>query len=347
MAALPDPNNPYAMTPQFNLNTAGTAQAPGTTTTPPPYIDPRIAANPNLTWSTGPSPFTPAPGAANPVISTAQGANTPGGMEDLWFQFINSQGYATGPGSQGTGFYAGGQPYRNNLQPLVEKFNQMTGQNAKVVSGDKIDFGRGPQDVITSGGDWWMGNVNGAPGPPNGAPGPTPGAVSTGGAVTGGGGLPSGMGSPDAQSLFDLLMQRAKQSEVIDPNDPVLKAQTDAFRAEQTQDARNMQSAAAESAGPGPTNLDAINRSTGEKVGQNTSAFQAGLMGQELIARRAEIQDALTGAAGLLTAEQTLALNQELGLIDAQIRKDALAQQAYQYDTSNFYEYGPLGPGGA
>jgi len=133
---------------------------------PPASTAPTVAAQPLQTADQNPR----AP--QGPAISTAQGANTPQGVMDLWNQFINSQGYAKGPSQWSGGFGGGANDYRGNLDPLVQKFNQLTGLNAKAVSGDKVDFGLGgPQDVITSGGDWWMGNVNGAPGPPGGGGG--------------------------------------------------------------------------------------------------------------------------------------------------------------------------------
>ncbi len=126
-----------------------------------------VTTNPNGTQT---GVYTP-PATSQPTysISTAQGSNTPQGVMDLFNQFIHAKGYVTGPAAwQGGGFGAGGEAQRGKLEPLVQEFNQATGLNAKVAGGDRIDFGNGPQDVITAGGDWWMGNTNGAPGPPGG-----------------------------------------------------------------------------------------------------------------------------------------------------------------------------------
>jgi hypothetical protein len=82
---------------------------------------------------------------------------------DAWLEFVRVN-YGTGPSSRGAGFVAGGQRYRNNLQPVVDAFNSAQGTQATVVGDDKIDFhdGFGPIDVITSAGDWWFGGEAGS-----------------------------------------------------------------------------------------------------------------------------------------------------------------------------------------
>jgi hypothetical protein len=57
--------------------------------------------------------------------------------------------------------------------------------------------------------------------------------------------------------------------------------------------------------------MAAENRAAGEAVGQNTSAFQAKLVGDEVTARRAEIAQALNLQAGQLSTEEASRLKQE------------------------------------
>ena len=139
-----------------------------------------------------------------------------------------------------------------------------------------------------------------------------------------------------SSALYDFLMQRAQQSETVDPNDPTIKGQVDAYGAQQQQSQRNYLSQLAESRG-NYANIGAETRASSEQVGQATSGFQSQLMSTELAARRQEIESALSGAAGLLTGEQQMALTEELSKIQT-------AQQAYEFDLNQQYLYSPFGP---
>lgn len=132
-----------------------------------------------------------------------------------------------------------------------------------------------------------------------------------------------GATGPQSGPLFDLLMRRATQSLDIDSTDPIIKAQTDAYGARQERASRNYLSGLAERAGPS-ANIGAEARSSAEQAGQATGAFEAELIGRELSTRRQEIEGALSGAAGLLTAEQQMQLQEELAKI-------SLAQQQHQF----------------
>jgi hypothetical protein len=138
----------------------------------------------------------------------------------------------------------------------------------------------------------------------------------------------------DQNALFDMLMGRARQSLDVNPDDPIISRQTSAFSAQQQRAQRDYESRLAESAGPN-TNIGAERRFGAERTGQNTSAFQATLMGNELAARRNQIVGALQGAQGLLTSEQQMRLQEELAQL-------SLAQSAYQFDTNQQYLNSPL-----
>lgn len=125
--------------------------------------------------------------------------------------------------------------------------------------------------------------------------------------------------------LRDILMGRATQSLNVNPEDPIIKHQVDAYRAEQDRGAKNMISAAAEHGGP-HANMDAQSRSAYEKSGQATAGFQSQLMQQELNARRDEIKQALSESGSLLSQQDQLALQRELGLITSQLSAQNMGQ---------------------
>lgn len=131
--------------------------------------------------------------------------------------------------------------------------------------------------------------------------------------------------------LYQQLDTRAKQSLTIDPNDPVIAAQTDAYGADQQRASRDYLANLAEKAGP-DANLRGEQRMAAEKVGQATSGFRAQLMGQELTQRRGEIVDALNSMRGLLTADQQAQLEQEVSLLDHSIKQQGIGLQGRSLD---------------
>lgn len=126
-----------------------------------------------------------------------------------------------------------------------------------------------------------------------------------------------------ADSLYNTLLGRAQQSLTINASDPVIKGQVDAYRAEQDRGARNSQTQWAEQSGP-YANPQGQERMLAEKSAQATSGLQASLIGNELTSRRNEIQNSLTQMGGLLSDEQRTNLQQQLGLIDANLRQQGI-----------------------
>lgn len=114
----------------------------------------------------------PAPAAA-PTLAPIQGFDTtklqnPGYVDDKYTAALRDfSGYLG----------SGGQVSRNNLGGAVSYAQANGFPNAKVVGDDKIDFGdgRGPIDVITSGGQIWFANTGG-----QGQPGYNPNAPAAG-----------------------------------------------------------------------------------------------------------------------------------------------------------------------
>lgn len=157
---------------------------------------------------------------------------------------------------------------------------------------------------------------------------PTPGTGETGAAGAGGVKIPGQAATdPRSSAFFDMLMGRVKGiNENVDPNDPIIKGQTDAYAANAERAGRSYLSQAAERGGAG-TNLDAAARSLAEKAGQSTGAFQASLMGDERGQRRAEIQNLLSMGGSFLSTADQQALQRELGLLNLQ-------ENEYQFNTN-------------
>lgn len=123
-----------------------------------------------------------------------------------------------------------------------------------------------------------------------------------------------------ADTLYATLSTRANQGTAIDRNDPIIRAQADAFSANQIRARRNYLSDTAERRGP-LANIQGERRVTAEKVGQSTGAFEASLLQQELTAKRAEIATALATQGQILSAEQTRDLQSKLAVMDQAIKE--------------------------
>ena len=181
--------------------------------------------------------------------------------------------------------------------------------------------------------DYWVGRINqgdGALGVRNG----TVQKFNDGGpnAVSGSSLMTTGMDpatKAKEDALYQTLLDRSKQSLQVNASDPIIANQVNAYDAAQQRGERNYMSQLAEKSGPN-ANLSAEQRSNAETATQNTSAFQATLIQNELTARRNEIQNALSQMGGMLTSEQTLALQQQLGLINAALGEGQLGLQSTQ-----------------
>jgi hypothetical protein len=312
------------------------------------------------------SPQTP---PAPDAPSAARTQPTGRALEDQWMNFANTDlgqvgqvGVAGGNAQDNAGAAAA----RNNLGGTVDAYNTKYGASAKAVGEDKIDFGdgRGPVDVIAGGGDksqWWYGS-------PSETNGTGPGCGAGGGGGTGGGGGGGGpIASPtggwtgttpgQGSALYDALLKRSQQSLAVDPNDPIIRGQTDANNV-QLNRARTQYLQQEAERGGSNANISNEERSSAEQVGQAGADFQSKLMGQELAARRTEIQNALTGQAGLLTSEQQMQLQEELAQLQraeshyqfnqSQGQQESqfgrtLGQRGYEFDSNDTYRNSPLG----
>lgn len=149
-----------------------------------------------------------------------------------------------------------------------------------------------------------------------------------------GSGQLSGLFGDKAESLYSMLMQRAGQSLTPSYKDPVIANQVNAFGAAQTRASRDYIDDLAESRGP-ITNLQGEKRLMAEKNAQGLGSYQAQLMQHEVDARRQEIQFALSGAMGMLSDQQRMALQRELEYLN-------MSQRAYEFDSSDEFRRSPL-----
>ena len=152
-------------------------------------------------------------------------------------------------------------------------------------------------------------------------------------------GTPGVAGGPPGgnykSSLKEQLYSRANQSMDIDPNNPVMKAQMDAFNAQQDRATNQaMSQAAEEAAARGLGNSGALEnekRLAQERAGFNSAQFQGQLMQQELTSRREEVQNALEQMGNILSDEEKLALTKEMHDIDSAIERTKTENQNSQY----------------
>ena len=158
-------------------------------------------------------------------------------------------------------------------------------------------------------------------------------------------------GTGDA--LIQQLMARAQQGPVT-RNDPNVRAQSDAYAANEQRASRNYLGDVAEKAGP-YANLQGEQRMAAERVGQRTGAFEAELLGRETDARREEIQQALSMWGGMLSNDQRLTLERELAQLSNQARTADRSQQNDQFlrelalrefDLGNQWDFNWMGLGG-
>ncbi len=277
----------------------------------------------------------PAPAAAptGPVWDK----NARNAVRDAWMSQGSSYG---GDLNKFINENAAASPYKNYLRAEGDKLYLKPTVDDKYGSmGDEVidavlDYGPGGKNSAAWTG---IGPGSGTAGNnvfPGGAPGA--GGVAGGGA---GGGTASSLQDPRASALFDLLMKRATQSENIDRNDPIVRSQSDAFNAQGQQARRDYLASEAEKAGP-YGNQSSEERRSAEELGKSSGAFEAQAIANQQNARRQEIEQALSGAAGFLTQEQQMALTEELQKLNLAQQESQfgrnLGQTAYEFDTNRY-----------
>lgn len=121
-----------------------------------------------------------------------------------------------------------------------------------------------------------------------------------------------------SNALYSTLNDRATQGLNVSPNDAVIKAQVDPFRAEQERARRNDISNVAEQRGP-LANIRGEQRMAAERVGQNVSGLQGELMSRELQSKRDEIAQSIAQQGAMLSGDQQRALTSQLAAMDQAI----------------------------
>jgi uncharacterized protein YukE len=140
--------------------------------------------------------------------------------------------------------------------------------------------------------------------------------------------LTQGPANPDprATDLYNTLLSRSGQSLKVDPNDPIIAGQVNAYRAEQERGARNAIDAQAEAGGPF-ANGAAMRRLSMEGAARATGGLQAGLMAQNLQSKRDEIAQALQAEGSMLSQDQQLELQRQMGMLNDALQQQQLGQQ--------------------
>lgn len=129
-----------------------------------------------------------------------------------------------------------------------------------------------------------------------------------------------------ADDLYSLLKGRATQALTVDPNDPTIRTQTDAYSADQTRAMRDYLADTAEGASPN-ANLRGEQRMAAEKAGQNTATFRGTLMNQQLQAKRDEIASALQQMGSTLSQDKQLEMQGLITSLDNAIKSRGLDLQ--------------------
>lgn len=237
-------------------------------------------------------------------------------------------------------------------------------QNKAGTAGWDYILGRLGADLAGTGTDQPTGTPGQGPWSRSGASGVASagqGAGGMGAGFPGGFSVPMQSGAlsrfgPQSSQLMDFLMKRGMgqmsdsslPSLQVSATDPIIKNQVDAYRAEQERGVRSSLSRAAEGSREGaiPGAQEATARSLGEKAGTATAGYEATLMNQELNARRQELQNALSGAMGFMTAQQQMALQDELRRIELALQESQfgrnLAQRGLEFGANLDLQYAGL-----
>lgn len=124
-------------------------------------------------------------------------------------------------------------------------------------------------------------------------------------------------------------LQQATQGTVVDRNDANFKQQLDPFVAHQDRARRQYESEQAErlsAQGLGNSGAMQNERRLGaERAGQASGAFESQLVTRELENRRDEIKESLAGLRGMISDDQTRALQKQLAELDAAIKREGIA----------------------
>jgi hypothetical protein len=147
--------------------------------------------------------------------------------------------------------------------------------------------------------------------------------------------IPAFQPSQQTGDLISKLMGIANTSTDVDPNDPSIKNNVDAYAASQERSRRNAINDAAESNGPYASGANDLNaRMMDEAAAQNTAGYQGQLMTQELSNRRDMIQNALNTMSGVLSQEDQAKLQAELANLNSALSQKQMGIQQTEFGQS-------------
>jgi hypothetical protein len=131
------------------------------------------------------------------------------------------------------------------------------------------------------------------------------------------------------------LLQRSQPGNIDVQTDPNLSPQARAYQAARTRAARQQRAQAAERAaftgenlgGQGSGAFETTLGGIQESAGRDIAGFEAGLVGQEIQARRQDLLNGLQLASAIGARDQEAAIRTQLAQMDEAYRRAALAQQ--------------------
>lgn len=322
-----DPNNPNKTQPptqsvDYSGYATGSTPAPiapaGVRTAGDSYSYTPPPLDQNTGINGGAAPYLPA-GVGSSTNATPTGTYDRNAFRDAWMG--GGQGHSTA-----------------DLATFVNQHQGDFGAGVRILPGGKGDRIMLPDgsliDAVIGAGNGtnqagWTGDPSqmggGVPPAGVGTGGQLPPNVRFGDNPNGAGG---GSGNPNMDSLLAELQARANQSLNINAaTDPNIRQQADPYAANLERQRRQYLNSLAESQGAN-ANLTNEARLTAEQTGQQAGQYEGGLVGNEIQARRQEIQDALSQMGGLLNSQQQMALQKELADLNAATQRYGIDTQA-------------------
>jgi len=257
------------------------------------------------------APASPQPATPPPTQQPVQGQYDRNQFRDAWM--------------------ASGGRTTQDLQNFVAQHQGDYGAGVQILPGGKGDRIRLPDGTLIDAviGAGVGGQGAGWTGDPSQMGGGAPGAGGQGApGSTAGGGISAATQDPMVNELLNTLKARSNQTLNINAaTDPNIRQQADAYSAQQERARRQYLAEQAERQGPN-ANLTNEERLSAEQAGQASGGFEASLIGNEIQARRQEIQDALTSMQGMLTDQQKMNLQQQLAQLDDATKRYGIQTQA-------------------
>ena len=306
------------------------ARPPSRTPAPNPWTTYTQAATPRSAAPAAPAPTAAAPASAMPAAGQGTGYSaTPAGQleQQFWSLFPGQSG------GNGTITPEQLRAQEANLAKLGITIHSSTGgDNIRLPDGRLIDVIKdvgGQNKAMWHDPTRWQagGDLAGRSGS-----GGSSSSRSSSSSTSGGSPMTANpYDTSQRDALYAELLARSKQGlNVNAQTDANIRQQADPFEAAMIRAERERMANVAEGRGP-LANLEGERRLGAERVGQSAGAFEAGLVGDEVQARRTEIQNALSQRGSILSQNQQEALQRELAMLDDRLKREQMSQQASQF----------------